>query len=322
MVLTALSVADAPFLKTGQTLSYDVDGNVVTDGSVKDDGYYQRGVIRSYGRSGDIVIDNATGLEWEDNETVLEKWEDGSSYPAAEYCDSFDLGGYDDWRLPSMQELLTIVDVSQYNPSLTEGIFSYISLNNHYWSSTAFSKTGYSNYVWFLHFGTGSTSVKHKSDDAYVRCVRGRPLEPSSFSRNDATEIVTDTATGLQWQDNEIVNTTARTWIDAIDYCENTLALGNYSDWRSPNINELLSIVEYSQYDQAIYSVFVNKLSFRYWSSTTLADDTRLAWIVQFTDGSSAGNYSKSSDSYVRCVRDGQVDTSTFDPSIIMYLLN
>ena len=63
VALSALSFADAPVLKTGQILSYDNDGNVVTDGSVRDDGYYQAGAAHRYSRSGDIVIDNTRGLE-------------------------------------------------------------------------------------------------------------------------------------------------------------------------------------------------------------------------------------------------------------------
>ncbi len=38
---------------------------------------------------------------------------------------------------------------------------------------------------------------------------------------NDAdTKIVTDSATGLQWQDDSEVNATRRVWTDSIDYCE------------------------------------------------------------------------------------------------------
>jgi len=55
--------------KTGQTKSYDTDGNEVTDGSIKDDGYYQKGVTPSYTRDDttEIVTDHITGLQWQDN---------------------------------------------------------------------------------------------------------------------------------------------------------------------------------------------------------------------------------------------------------------
>ncbi len=55
--------------KTGQTKSYDTDGNEVTDGSIKDDGFYQKGVDPSYTRDDvkEIVIDHITGLQWQDD---------------------------------------------------------------------------------------------------------------------------------------------------------------------------------------------------------------------------------------------------------------
>jgi len=58
-----VSITDVPegvLKKTGQTKSYDKDGNEVTDGSLKDDGYYQKGVDPSYTRDDvkEIVIDH------------------------------------------------------------------------------------------------------------------------------------------------------------------------------------------------------------------------------------------------------------------------
>ncbi|MBD3817235.1 MAG: DUF1566 domain-containing protein, partial [Halothiobacillus sp.] len=55
-----------------------------------------------------IVNDNATGLSWHDDA-------DASSYQATwqgaiDYCEALTLGGYDDWRLPNINELYTIVD--------------------------------------------------------------------------------------------------------------------------------------------------------------------------------------------------------------------
>jgi len=110
-------------------------------------------------------------------------------------------------------------------------------------------------------------------------------------------------------------------WVAAIDYCENTLALGGYTDWRLPNRNELLSIVDYSQVNPAIYSVFANKSSDGYWSSTTYAGNTSIAWDVWFERGYSSLSM-KINKEYVRCVRGGQFDTSAFLPSVIMYLLD
>ena len=78
--------------------------------------------------------------------------------------------------------------------------------------------------------------------------------------------VVTDNTTNLQWQDD--VASVSKTWSQAITYCE-TLSLDGRSDWRLPNKNELLSIVDYTKSNPAIDSTFVNITSSSYWSSTT-----------------------------------------------------
>ena len=70
VVSALLALADGPVLQTGQVKSYDGGGNVVAYSSIKDDGYYRAGKARSYSRSGHIVIDNTTGLQWQDNESI------------------------------------------------------------------------------------------------------------------------------------------------------------------------------------------------------------------------------------------------------------
>ena len=125
----------------------------------------------------------------------------------------------------------------------------------------------------------------------------------SAFSRDGGSGVVTDSVTGLIWQDNETVE---RTWVEAISYCESLTLEGNI-DWRLPNIKELLSIVDYSTSNPAISSVFQNTIisyPFRYWSSTT-HDGTEYARSVLFYYGYTVG-HSKSLSNYVRCVTSGQ----------------
>ena len=127
----------------------------------------------------------------------------------------------------------------------------------------------------------------------------------ADFTRSNG--IVTDTKTGLQWQDDYSDNGGSikqTTWSGAIDYCEN-LMLGGYSDWRLPNIVELCSVADRLHYNPAMNSVFQSITTGYYWSSTTLADYTGNAWIVNFYDGYSS-NGNKTGTYYVRCVRGGQ----------------
>ena len=80
----------------------------------------------------------------------------------------------------------------------------------------------------------------------------------SRFTSNGDT--VKDNATGLIWQkcskglsglNCESGSVDDLIWESAITYCEG-LSLGNRTDWRLPNINELKSIVDYSRYHPAI----------------------------------------------------------------------
>jgi len=123
----------------------------------------------------------------------------------------------------------------------------------------------------------------------------------SAFSR-DGSGVVTDSVTGLVWQDNETVE---KTWVEAISYCE-ALTLGGNDDWRLPNKKELLSIVDYNTYNPAINSVFQNTTYYNYWSSTIYASNTNYAWSVDFYDGDTSYESKTSTSRYVRCVRAGQ----------------
>jgi hypothetical protein len=86
----------------------------------------------------------------------------------------------------------------------------------------------------------------------------------------------------------------------------NNSSFGGYSDWRMPTLKELSTLVDYSTYDPAIdTAIFPNTVSSYYWSSTTYAYDTYLAWLVYFYHGYDYyGN--KSYSYYVRAVRGGQ----------------
>ena len=175
--------------KTGQTKSYDENGTEVTDHSLKDDGYYQKGHDPLYVRDdGDnIVKDNITGLEWQDDlaaKTVTKQWLTDTNYDdchdngnncentlgdtAATYCSNLVLGGHEDWRLPTADELVGIIDKDKINPAIDNAFQNTVS--DYYWSSTTYA--GGSLNAWIVYFYNGRQFGRAKTNSYYVRCVR------------------------------------------------------------------------------------------------------------------------------------------------------
>jgi hypothetical protein len=131
---------------------------------------------------------------------------------------------------------------------------------------------------------------------------------PRFVENGDGT--VTDKLTGLMWIKDE---TTTMQWQAALDYVE-TLGTGGHTDWRLPNIIELRSLVDYARSSPSFPlgnpSPFPNAVPSRYWSSTTLVDDTKAAWYVGFNDGG-VGYTNKPDGSCVRPVRTVQFEPVT-----------
>ncbi len=93
---------------TGQTDSYDKDGSVGEYYYGQDADYYDS-MPFSYTNNGDgTITDNSTNLMWQEIpiDTKM-SWAE-----AMEYCENLELGGYDDWRLPTAKELFSLSDFS------------------------------------------------------------------------------------------------------------------------------------------------------------------------------------------------------------------
>ncbi len=244
------------------------------------------------------VTDQITGLIWQQTDGGEMTWS-----IAATYCDQLTLGGYTDWQLPGDDALFNLVDLDHNNPALNPAAFP--STAAEYWW-TANSQVGDSTKVWVVNAGGGigahpfsETLSAGGSKRFHARCVHnGGNSTTADFTAN-GNGTVTDTATGLMWQQAE---TTAITWEAALTACE-TLTLGSHTDWRLPNIKELRSISDITRATPAIDTTyFPGAQSARYWSSTTQFGDAEVAWFVDFTSGLTSYN-SKTGSLAVRCVR-------------------
>lgn len=115
----------------------------------------------------EIVKDTVSGLMWQDNlaSQTSDTWAN-----AITLCEGLTLGGYNDWRLPNINELTSIVDIAKNPAPLIYGAFQKTE-KAFYISST--TPNGTSN-MWRVNFSYGTTtSDTSKGYGGSVRCVRG-----------------------------------------------------------------------------------------------------------------------------------------------------
>lgn len=122
--------------------------------------------LESYTDNGDgTVTDNVTGLMWQQAvPATTYDWAD-----AVAYCPTLTLAGHSDWRLPSMIELVSIVDYGQYKPSIDPTYFPSTP-SEPFWSSSPFA--GSSGYAWNVDFYRGDSHCNVVGGFSRVRCVR------------------------------------------------------------------------------------------------------------------------------------------------------
>ena len=113
-----------------------------------------------------IVTDRKLGLMWQDDEYPSRTKRDLKG--AKEYCSELKFSTFNDWRLPTYRELLTVVDYDRYDPAIVP-LFKKTFFKR-YWSSS--QDISAPDYAWVVDFGKGKTTTIIKSRRHYVRCVR------------------------------------------------------------------------------------------------------------------------------------------------------
>ncbi len=108
------------------------------------------------------VTDAVTGLMWQQSVPGLAY----TAAQAATYCTGLNLGGYSDWRVPTIVELVSIIDYDSSSPAINSIAFpstpgaDFISSTSYDGSATQMSSAS---------FGSGATGPGTAGD---VRCVR------------------------------------------------------------------------------------------------------------------------------------------------------
>jgi hypothetical protein len=235
-----------------------------------------------YQDNGDSTItDLVTGLMWQksadmDGDGDINA-EDKVTYDqAVSGAESFSLAGYDDWRLPTIKELYSLIifsgldpsgwngnDYTQLRPFIDTAYFDFAYgdessgerlIDAQYVSSTLYDTTTMidDETVFGVNFADGRIKgyglVIHGQDKTfYVKYVRGNPTYGQNDFYDNGDASITDSATGLMWLQED--SDSALNWDEALEWVaqkneENYLG---YSDWRLPDIKELQSIVDYTR---------------------------------------------------------------------------
>lgn len=258
----------------------------------------------------EIVKDNDTGLIW----MYYDVWNPVKLYAnqAIAYCEGLTYAGFSDWRLPRIDELLTIINYSKRRPA------SYPELDNIPRASTSLvfgSSTIVNGHFYFwadvaldgIVVATEGNNVAPSTQYVRPRCVRLGPFweRPGLRLTSNTASTVLDPYSKNIWQKSD--SDTVRDWLEAEEYCQ-ALEIDGYSDWRLPTVYELAGILDYSEYNPDVSpmlsSVFTGHLG-RYWSGTYLAGSAASMWAVDFETGiinrkPFTYNY------YARCITDGE----------------
>lgn len=268
----------SPVPETGLRYCYDATGLVACPaaGEVmfgQDANYIGADLV--YTDNGDgTLTDPVTGLTWQQ----LQSGARLDQAQAAQTCHALELAGYRDWRLPSIQELFSIADVSglpgtaffinsAFDLRYADPTGQYVDglpfdLAGQTWSATHSADEGQ---IYTYNFFNGDLRTYPTNGNFFYRCVRGAAYGQNDLANNDDGTL-TDTASGLVWQEADSLYDL--NWDGALAYCEN-LSLAGYADWRLPDSKELASLA----FALDGGSLFISSASdVRYWSATTRAD--------------------------------------------------
>jgi hypothetical protein len=249
----------------------------------------------------ECVKDNITGLTWEGktNDGGLRDasrtftndsgGQAGSALEFVAYVNSIGLCGYADWRIPSINELLSIVDYGVPNPGATIDTTWLPSSTWFHWTSTqVFNRSDLKFLVWFTTGQSANGSVGGRYE---LRLVRGgtETLQQRFTLTSNGSEVG-DNQTGLTWRRCSEGQSSVNSG------CEGTETLFNHEDalryaqsqagWRLPNVKELASIVDVSRASPAVdVAAFPRTPSFQFWSSSPYASGGSNAWTVDFDAG-------------------------------------
>ncbi|MHC4440638.1 MAG: Lcl C-terminal domain-containing protein, partial [Planctomycetota bacterium] len=224
------------------------------------------------------ATDLNTGLMWQCDPG--EKMTFNQAVAGASKCRT---GGYEDWRLPTIKELYSLIlfsgtdpdpmsrDSSRQQPFIDTKYFKFRYgspnrgeriIDSQFATGTKYISTTMrgDETMFGVNFadgrikGYGMRSPRTGGDKTFhVLYVRGNTSYGKNNFKDNGDGTITDEATGLMWMKVDSGKLRAGkngdgklNWQEALDWAEN-LQYAGYSGWRLPNVKELQSIVDYTR---------------------------------------------------------------------------
>ena len=149
-------------------------------------------------------------------------------------------------------------------------------------------------------------NVSHSPQNWKVRTIRRTEHSPEPRFTDNGDGTVTDSLTGLIWlQDADCPASfpaSLMTWQEALDWVDdlNTTAIActnytpmTFTDWRLPNIKELLSLADYGRTPAIPRNKEFTNVRHDYWSSSSFVKSPSDAWMLNIVAGHSDRDFSK-----------------------------
>lgn len=178
-------------LRTGETRCYDEAGGVIACSGTGQAGAIRSGVGRVFTETGGTVLDERTGLYWEnlsDDGSIHDRddsytWTQAFSVKIAT-LNSEAFAGYSDWRMPNRFELETLLDLGNTTPATYPAFNRPTCLpgcspeecnctkaSARFWTASTSELSP--ELAWTVLFATGESVGYSKTSTAMVRAVRG-----------------------------------------------------------------------------------------------------------------------------------------------------
>jgi hypothetical protein len=280
-----------PIVDTGQIRCYDnrteIEYPKVGRHFFGQDAHYNGNQPTYRDNDDGTITDLNTRLMWTKNPGGKKTFE--QAVAGASVCR---VGGYDDWRLPTIKELYSLIlfsgtdpdprgtDSSRQIPFIDTKFFKFNYgdpnvgdriIDSQFATCTKYlSTTMHGNETMFgVNFADGRIKgygfrTPRGEKTFYVLYVRGNTNYGTNDFKDNGDGTVTDNATGLMWMKADSGHLRAGenkdgklNWQQALEWAEH-LDYAGYGDWRLPNTKELHSLVDYSRCPDATNSAAIN----------------------------------------------------------------